>query len=136
MEIIKGKQYRCIKTLKTNDGSEAFIKGKIYASTINGCLTNELGNSAHSINSTLVDEYFLEFKENSLEVLHKSGIDVFPIIKHHNYLIGNAILHLLKTGYINSSNSDISSEINELNLVKFYIDEQINMLLSDNIKEN
>ena len=40
MEIIKGKQYRCIKTLKTNDGSEAFIKGKIYASTINGCLTN------------------------------------------------------------------------------------------------
>lgn len=127
MEIIKGKHYKCIKDVKMANGEIAFYKDKLYIANIDGCLKNEYGDIEHSISSEYADEHFIEVLDNSVkQINHKSGIDIFDIVKYHNYIIGNAIIHLLNTGYNECTN--ITQEINELNLVKSYIDEQINLL--------
>lgn len=50
MQIKKGQQFKCIKTVIMDDeeDSEAYIQGKTYISDIDGCITNKMGDKHHS----------------------------------------------------------------------------------------
>ena len=50
MEIRKGDKFLCIKDVVMLDPPHkiAYIKGRVYTSEVNGCITNEYGNDQHS----------------------------------------------------------------------------------------
>ena len=47
--IKKGRRYRCIREVRMNGHSDdiRYIKGKIYKSEIDGCITDETGVKQH-----------------------------------------------------------------------------------------
>jgi len=45
--IKKGDKFRCIKDVVMSNGGVAYLKGKIYTSEEDGCITNEQGNTYH-----------------------------------------------------------------------------------------
>lgn len=47
MKIGKGKQYRCINDVVMVDGVIAYIKGKVYVSEQDECITDEQGCKCH-----------------------------------------------------------------------------------------
>lgn len=49
-KIRKGDVFECIEHVVMEDGSVAYIKGKTYASEIDGCITNEQHNESHQWN--------------------------------------------------------------------------------------
>lgn len=51
--IRKGEKFECIKDVIMVDGNLAYMKGEIYLSETNGCITNVQGNTKHQ----WVDEF-------------------------------------------------------------------------------
>jgi hypothetical protein len=77
-EIIKGQEYECIKTIKMRpSGDIAFVKGKIYKSEINGCLTNEQDDALHQIGNEFLKEHFKEVEKVKTEELIVGKIAYF-----------------------------------------------------------
>ena len=50
-KIKKGDEFLCTEDFKMNDGSIAFIKGKIYKSEFDDCLTDSWGINDHYMNT-------------------------------------------------------------------------------------
>ena len=62
-EPIKGKEYLCIKTVVMDSKFTAYIKGKVYISEQNGCITNEKNNANHFWTKKGMNEFFTETEE-------------------------------------------------------------------------
>ena len=62
-EPIKGKEYLCIKTVVMDSKFTAYIKGKVYISEQNGCITNEKNNANHVWTKKGMNKFFTEIKE-------------------------------------------------------------------------
>ena len=62
-EPIKGKEYLCIKTVVIDSKITAYIKGKVYISEQNGCITNEKNNANHVWTKKGMNKCFTEIKE-------------------------------------------------------------------------
>lgn len=97
MQIKKGQQFKCIKTVIMDDeeDSEAYIQGKTYISDIDGCITNKMGDKHHSWISDGYDS-FVPYKSVE-DDLKRVGFDVIvfvPSYDEDNGMItcGNAIL--------------------------------------------
>lgn len=84
-EPIKGKEYLCIKTVVMDSKYKAYIKGKVYISEQNRCITNEKNNANHFWTKKGMNKFFTETqetfeitKEQILELkntLHKERVD-------------------------------------------------------------
>lgn len=46
-QIRKGDVFECIEDIVMDDGEVSYIKGKVYASEVNGCITDEQKNEFH-----------------------------------------------------------------------------------------
>ena len=57
-EPIKGKEYLCIKTVVIDSKFTAYIKGKVYISEQNRCITNEKNNANHFFFFLKMNEFF------------------------------------------------------------------------------
>ena len=67
LEINKGEKYACIKD--TPNG--LYLKGNIYTSEINGCITDATGNEAHKWTiESLFNEMFIKIED---EIDEKEG---------------------------------------------------------------
>ena len=62
-EPIKGKEYLCIKTVVMDSKFTAYIKGKVYISEQNRCITNEKNNANHFWTKKGMNEFFTETQE-------------------------------------------------------------------------
>ena len=62
-ESIKGKEYLCIKTVVIDSKFTAYIKGKVYISEQNRCITNEKNNANHFWTKKGMNEFFTETQE-------------------------------------------------------------------------
>ena len=62
-EPIKGKEYLCIKTVVIDSKFTAYIKGKVYISEQNRCITNEKNNANHFWTKKGMNEFFTETQE-------------------------------------------------------------------------
>ena len=62
-EPIKGKEYLCIKTVVMDSKFTAYIKGKVYISEQNRCITNEKNNANHFWTKKGMNEFFTETEE-------------------------------------------------------------------------
>lgn len=60
---IKGKEYLCIKTVVMDSGYTAYIKGKVYISEQNGCITDEKNNTNHFWTKKGMNKFFTEIQE-------------------------------------------------------------------------
>lgn len=62
--VKKGDQYRCIKdVVMDGSGPVAYIKGKVYESEYENCLTDEQGEKTHTVYGSILeseDQNFLE----------------------------------------------------------------------------
>ena len=62
-EPIKGKEYLCIKTVVMDSKYTAYIKGKVYISEQNRCITNEKNNANHFWTKKGMNKFFTETQE-------------------------------------------------------------------------
>lgn len=72
MKVIKGKQYLCKQDVIMDDGELAYIKGRVYMSENDGCITDEEGDSEHEWHSDseheLRSEYDYRFEDYFEEI--------------------------------------------------------------------
>jgi hypothetical protein len=61
MKIKKGKKYECVKTVVMDDGDVEYVKGRVYLSELEHCLTDESGIISHFVSldsSVWAEEHF------------------------------------------------------------------------------
>lgn len=62
MKIYKGQQFLCVEDVIMEDEDEdesiAYIKGNVYHSEIDGCITDIQGDTKHEWNSPETEKYF------------------------------------------------------------------------------
>lgn len=60
MKIYKGQQFLCVEDviMEDEDESIAYIKGNVYHSEIDGCITDMQGDTEHEWNSPETEKYF------------------------------------------------------------------------------
>lgn len=74
MEIEKGKRYLCTKTVVMDDDEVDYIKGKVYLSEADGCITDEQGFKRHQwTDGTSPEEYFELFMDERIPVSLTEG---------------------------------------------------------------
>lgn len=89
LKIKRGDTFRCIKDVISEDSSTRYKKGKIYISDIDGCITNEKGDTWESW-FTYRPEFSLHFEvcENPglepNELIEMKEGDRFKCIKDYN----------------------------------------------------
>jgi hypothetical protein len=59
-KIKKGDRFHCIKDFVMENDETAFVKGYVYVSDINGCLTNNLGDTTHEMEN--LEDFSEHFK--------------------------------------------------------------------------
>lgn len=74
MEIEKGKRYLCTKTVVMDDDEVDYIKGRVYWSEMEGCITDEQGFKMHQwTEGTSPEEYFELFMDERIPVSLTEG---------------------------------------------------------------
>lgn len=62
MDIKKGDKFKCIKDVIMNENSKdiAYVKGKIYTSEEDECITDDRGNIHHRWHGDEINKYFIK----------------------------------------------------------------------------
>ena len=95
MKVIKGKQYLCKQDVIMDDGELAYIKGRVYTSEHDDCITDEDGDSKHEWHGDseheLRSEYDYRFEDCFEEIdaidgqqtsgLIDNAIELFDFVK-------------------------------------------------------
>ncbi len=72
-KVVKGTCYKCIKDVIMSDGTVAYVKGSIYFSDVDGCITDEDGDTEHYWTSAsdlfdfFVPDYTIDFIQTAKE---------------------------------------------------------------------
>lgn len=62
---------------------------------------------------------------------HPSGVECIQIARHHDFNIGNAIKYLWRAGRKSEEGmSDLQKQIEDLEKAKFYIQDEIDLLVA------
>lgn len=148
MSIIvkKGEQFECIESCYLNGdiNKPVYLKGFIYTSEGDNCITDETGNKYHLwTDKKVLDKYFKKINKENNDItedkvnhpLHYTwlkgicGIEVIDITRHMNFNLGNCIKYILRSGHKSEKGmTDKQKQIEDLKKAKFYIDDEIKRL--------
>jgi hypothetical protein len=98
MKIKKGNDYECVKTVVMDDGDVEYVKGRVYLSELEHCLTDESGIISHFVSldsSVWAEEHFKKVTSNKslkkrVEALEKQVRQV------RNLNVANSIIETTK----------------------------------------
>lgn len=138
--IKEGDKFLCTETYKpTYLSAPSYIKGKIYTSNCDECITDEYGENRMWSNDTAIcNNHFTRVEGNKDNVNHPShytwlkklcGIEVLDITRHMNFNLGNAIKYILRSGHKQEKGmTNKQKQIEDLEKAVFYLNDEIKKL--------